>query len=82
MCIRDRSRATLHSDYENWLRAELREWAESILFDRRTQERGLFEPAFLRSLWQRHLAGGDPSTLGTVAPIMSYELMLREFVDS
>jgi len=80
--VQTQSRATLHSDYENWLRAELREWAESILFDRRTQERGLFEPAFLRSLWQRHLAGGDPSTLGTVAPIMSYELMLREFVDS
>ena len=72
---------TLHSDYENWLRTDLRDWAESILFDRRTLERGLFEPEFLRSIWRRHVSGRELYTIGKLAPIMSYELMLREFVD-
>lgn len=79
--IKRTERATLHSDYENWLRTDLRDWAESILFDRRTLERGLFEPNFLRSLWRRHLSGRELYTIGKLAPIISYELMLREFVD-
>lgn len=79
--VKSTGQATLHSDYENWLRTDLRDWAESILFDRRTLERGLFSPAFLRSLWKRHLSGQEPYTIGKLAPIMSYELMLREFVD-
>ncbi len=75
-------RHMLHSDYETWLRTDLRDWGESILFDRRTAERGLFSPAFLQSLWTRLQQGKEVSIVGKLAPIMSYELMLREFVDS
>lgn len=76
------SRPMLHSDYETWLRTDLRDWAESILFDRRTTERGLFNSTFLQSLWNRLQQGKEVSIVGKMAPIMSYELMLREFVDT
>jgi asparagine synthase (glutamine-hydrolysing) len=74
-------RATLYADYENYLRHELREWAETILFDRRTTERGIFNPAFLRSLMDRHVSGLEQWTIGKIAPVITYEMMLRKFYD-
>ena len=76
-----RERATLYADYENYLRRELRPWAEGILNDRRTAERGLFDPPFLRSLMKRHVSGLEHWTIGKIAPIITYELMLRQLVD-
>jgi len=72
---------TLYADYENYLRTDLREWAESILFDKRTLERGIFDPAFLRSIWARHQSGREMHTIGKIAPIMTYEMMLRRLYD-
>jgi len=74
-------RPTLYADYEAYLRTGLRAWAELILFDRRTVERGLFDPAFLRSLMNRHVSGLEQWTIGKIAPIITYELMLRQLVD-
>jgi asparagine synthase (glutamine-hydrolysing) len=74
-------RSTLYADYETYLRAELRDWAKDILFDRRTQERGIFSPAFVQTLLDRHLSGLEEWTIGKIAPIMTYELMLRRFCD-
>jgi asparagine synthase (glutamine-hydrolysing) len=73
--------ATLYADYEGYLRSDLREWAESILFDRRTTERGIFSPDSVRSLWLRHQSGRELHTIGKIAPIMTYELMLRRLID-
>jgi asparagine synthase (glutamine-hydrolysing) len=72
---------TLYADYENYLRHELRDWAEDILFDRRTTERGLFNPVFLQTLMAHHLSGLEEWTIGKIAPIMTYEMMLRRFYD-
>ena len=72
----------LPTDYEGWLRTDLRAWAESILFDRRTLDRGLFNPDFLRSIWARHLSRREEWTVGKIAPIMTYELMLRQLHDT
>jgi len=74
-------RATLYADYENYLRHELRPWAEEILFDRRTLERGIFNPDFIRSIWARHQSGRELWTIGKIAPIMTYEMMLRRLYD-
>jgi len=74
-------RHPLYADYEGYLRGELREWAENILYDRRTTERGIFEPSFLRSLMQRHLSGMEEWTIGKIAPLITYEMMLRRFCD-
>ncbi len=73
--------ATLYADYENYLRTDLREWAENILFDQRTMERGIFDPKYLRSLMDRHLSKQEEWTIGKIAPIITYEMMLRRYYD-
>lgn len=72
---------TLHTDFETDLRGPLRPWAESILLDDRTLSRGIFNPATIRSLLARHMSGKEVHTIGKLAPIMTYELMLRRFLD-
>lgn len=72
---------TLYADYENYLRSDLRVWAKDILFDKRTLDRGIFNPQFLRSIWERHQSGQELHTIGKIAPIMTYEMMLRRFYD-
>jgi asparagine synthase (glutamine-hydrolysing) len=74
-------RPMLYADYEGYLRRELRPWAEQILFDQRTADRGIFDPAFLRTLLDRHLSGREQNTIGKIAPIITYEMMLRRFLD-
>jgi asparagine synthase (glutamine-hydrolysing) len=72
---------SLYADYENYLRGALRPWADSILLDERTLSRGIFNPQFIRSIWARHLSGKELHTIGKIAPIMTYEMMLRRFYD-
>jgi asparagine synthase (glutamine-hydrolysing) len=72
---------TIHEDPEGWLRRDLRDWAEDLLLGPRTLERGFYNPAFLRSLFERHMSGRSIHTIGQIAPIMTYELMLRRFYD-
>lgn len=75
------NRVRLYADYENYLRHELREWAENILFDPRTVERGIYNADFIRSLMNRHLAGKEDWILGKIAPLITYEMVLREYFD-
>lgn len=76
-----RQRSKLYADYENYLRQELRPWAEAILFDRRTEERGLFSPEYLRTLMARHVSGKEPWTLGKIAPLITLEMVFRRYFD-
>jgi asparagine synthase (glutamine-hydrolysing) len=75
-------RHTLYADYENYLRYELRDWAERLLFDDRTLGRDIFCPQALRSLMDRHLAGYEIHTIGKIAPIMTFEMMMRRLFDN
>lgn len=79
--ITGQQRRIIHEDPEGWLRRDLRDWAEALLFDPRTLERGIFSPAFLRSIFERHMSGHEVHTIGKIAPIMTYEMMLRRFYD-
>jgi len=79
--VTGRRRRTTHEDPEGWLRHDLRDWAEDLLFDSHTLERGIFNPAFLRSIFERHMSGHEVHTIGKIAPIMTYEMMLRRFFD-
>jgi asparagine synthase (glutamine-hydrolysing) len=74
-------RPWLYADYENYLRRDLRVWAEEILFDRRIEERGIFNPVYVRSLFERHLAGYEPWLLGKIAPLITFELVMRSLFD-
>jgi asparagine synthase (glutamine-hydrolysing) len=70
-----------HEDPEGWLRRDLRDWAEELLFNQRTLDRGFFNPAFLRSIFERHMSGREVHTIGKIAPIMTLEMMLRRYYD-
>jgi asparagine synthase (glutamine-hydrolysing) len=74
-------RQTLYADYENYLRTDLKAWAENILFDKRTLERGIFNPEFIQSIWARHQSGQELHTIGKIAPIITLEMMFRRFFD-
>jgi asparagine synthase (glutamine-hydrolysing) len=71
------TRPRLYADYEQYLRADLRAWAESILFAPRTESRGLFDSSTVQALWNRHLSGTELWTIGKIAPLMTIELVLR-----
>jgi asparagine synthase (glutamine-hydrolysing) len=42
---------------DSWLRGGLRDWAESLLDERRLASEGLFDPKPIRKAWQAHLEG-------------------------
>ncbi|MBI1920108.1 MAG: asparagine synthase (glutamine-hydrolyzing) [Geobacter sp.] len=41
----------------NWLRGELRDWAEALLDERRMISEGFFNPTLIRQKWLEHLSG-------------------------
>jgi asparagine synthase (glutamine-hydrolysing) len=75
----DWHRPTLYADYENYLRNELRPWAEKILFDQATAEQGLFDVDYIRTLMAHHVSAVEPWTIGKIAPIITYLMMSRRF---
>ncbi|MBN8620629.1 MAG: hypothetical protein J0L63_17075 [Anaerolineae bacterium] len=74
-------RPTLYADYEMYLRRELRSWAEGILFDKRTIQRGIFNEEFVRSLMNRHLSGREEWTIGKISHLITFEMMMRQYFD-
>ncbi len=72
---------TLNADYQNYLRNDLRVWAENILYDKRTTAREIFDPDFLHTLMDRHHSKMEDATIGKIAPLITYEMMLRRYYD-
>jgi asparagine synthase (glutamine-hydrolysing) len=68
-----------YAHYNEWLRGELRPWMEAILLSKRTFERGIFDPAALKTLVAEHLAGQKHYT--RLGALISIELWQRQFLD-
>lgn len=75
------NRPTLYADYEGYLRKDLRGWAEDILFNKKTAERGIWNIDFVHTLMNRHLSGQEEWTIGKIAPLITFEMMLRQHFD-
>ncbi len=55
--IRKRPKMGFGVPLDHWLRGPLQAWGEGILFDPRTLQRGQFQEATLRRLWEAHQTG-------------------------
>ena len=63
-----------------WLRGPLRDWAESLLDERRLREEGYFDAAVVRRRWESHAAGGPDATASLWAILMFQAWLDRQEV--
>ena len=65
--------------YETWMRTDLRDFVRSVLLDRRTIDRGYFEPVAMQALLTQFESG---ASLGPeVFSLVTLELWHRQFID-
>ena len=55
--LTDRPKIGFSIPIDQWLRGELRDWAESLLSEKSLREGGILNPVPVRQAWQEHLAG-------------------------
>src|SRR5207302_1665974 len=60
-----------------WLRRELRPWAEDMLDVRRLQREGLFDPRPIRRVWEEHVQGSRDRQL-PLWNLLMFETWLQE----
>ena len=61
-----------------WLRGPLRDWAESLLDERRLREQGYFDAAVVRRRWRSHVSGGPDATASLWAVLMFQAWLERQ----
>jgi len=76
----DRPKRGFSIPLDRWLRNELKPYVQQILFDARTESRGLFETDYVRSLATEHFAG-KISRGRELWTLMTIELFQRNYID-
>jgi asparagine synthase (glutamine-hydrolysing) len=59
LALLDRPKAGFAVPLADWLRLDLRDWAEALLNSSRLSQSGLFHVGAVQALWQRHLSGRE-----------------------
>lgn len=73
----DRPKAGFAIPVGDWIKGELRPWAEDLLDPARMNQEGWFDPAIVQRRWREHLAGRSDSTAALWA-ILMFQSWLRE----
>jgi asparagine synthase (glutamine-hydrolysing) len=68
-----------YKDYDKWFRNGLRPWAEGVLLEPRTLNRGYFRPDSIRRLLAEHASGTNHAV--RLGALLTVELWHRQFVD-
>ncbi len=68
------------ADWPNWFRTSLRPWLENLLLDKRTLERGYYQPTFLRQMVEDHVQGRRNYAV-EFGLLCTFELWNRLFID-
>ena len=66
----DRPKAGFGIPVGEWLKGPLRDWAESLLDERRLREEGFFNVEQVRQRWQEHVDGRRDATFAIWAVLM------------
>lgn len=69
-----------YQNYNLWFRTALRDWTEGILLDKRTLERGYFQPDYIHNLVTNHM-NGTVDKAGQLGALLSIELWHRQMID-
>jgi asparagine synthase (glutamine-hydrolysing) len=69
-----------YQNYDLWFRTVLRDWTEGILLDKRTLERGYFEPGYIRNVVASHMTGAV-NKAAQLGSLLSIELWHRQALD-
>jgi asparagine synthase (glutamine-hydrolysing) len=78
--ILNRKKAGFPVPYELWLRTELKDWVQDVLFDRKTLQRGYFEKGELERLVSENQKHGALSK--EIFSLVALELWHRCFLES
>jgi len=70
----------LYANYGQWFRTVLRPWVEETLLDRKTQQRGILQPAALQRVVNEHMTGAVDRTR-EIGMLLSTELWHRAYID-
>jgi asparagine synthase (glutamine-hydrolysing) len=77
--ILNRRKAGFPVPYESWLRKEMRDWVNDVLFDRTTTNRGYFSASAVRNLLARNETSGGYGK--EIFSLVSLELWQRAFLE-
>jgi len=69
-----------YSDYDDWMRAELKDFVVSILTNERFLSRGYFNPDYVKQMLEQHLSGKQ-NLSPRIGSLLTFELWHQLFID-